>query len=635
VSEPLVETASAVRRRPRRPLLLLVSTLLLVVLAIVAGWIALRGLAARDQLLGALPLARSIQTQLAQGDTDIAQSLDELQKRTSIARELTSDPVWRAVEFVPWAGQNLRAFREVAAMVNDVATDALPPLGELASTISLASLTPQNGAIDLQPLRDAGPALGEAARVLQAADEQASAIDTAGAIPQIRDSVDRLVGLIGEVADVVSGLDIAAQLLPDMLGGNEPRQYLFLFQNNAEVRAGGGMAGAISTLQADGGALSMIDQVTAASVGEFISPPASLTDAEQTLYGDALGVYLQNVTATPEFSRSAQLAQAMWQERRDVRVDGVIGLDVRALEGILVATGPVMLAGDVELTSENAVQVLLSDVYLQIADPVQQDEFFADAARRIFEAVTSGSADPGLLVEALVNAAGNQRLVVWSDRADEQIVLERVDLDGGLPVSTPELTRFGVYLNDATGAKMDYYLDAAISLGAAVCRSDERPYYRVAVRVQNTAPADAAVSLPVSVTGPGTFGVPRGMIRTNIFIYGPPESIAYDVRLDGVSIAFVSTTHNDLTVAGATVDLEPGDMGQLEVLFLGATGSATRVDVEHTTLPGSVLVSANSPVDCGDVAPSGDTEVEASGAVYPNEALGLSGRDGRIANSEI
>jgi hypothetical protein len=610
------------RRRDRRPLLL-VSTLLVVALVAVAGWIALRGIAARDQLLGALPLARSIQAQLAQGDADIARPLDELQARTSNARALTSDPVWRAVEFVPWAGQNLRAFREVAAMVDDVATDALPPLGELASTLTLASLTPQNGAIDLQPLRDAGPALGEAARALQAADERAGAIDTVGTIPQIRDSVDRLVGLVGEVADIVSGLDTAAQLLPGMLGGDEPRQYLLLFQNNAELRAGGGIPGAISVLSADDGALSIVEQSSAAALGEFASPPVALTDAEQTLYGEAMGVYLQNVTATPEFSRSAELAQAMWQERRGSHVDGVIGLDVRALEGILSATGPITLAGGVELTSENAVQVLLSDVYAQIADPAQQDEFFADTARRILEAVTSGRADTGRLVEALVNAAGNQRLVVWSDRADEQAVLERVDLDGGLPVSTPELTRFGVYLNDATGAKMDYYLDAAITLGAAVCRVDERPSYRVATRLGNRAPEDAALSLPRYVTGGGGLGVPAGTIRTNVFVYGPPASIAYDVRLDGVSIAFVSSPHNGLTAAGATVDLEPGETGSLEVLFLGAAGSSTRVDVEHTSLPGSVLVSANAPVDCGEVAPPGDTQVEASDPVYPYQALSL------------
>lgn len=572
-------------------------------LVAVAAWIALRGIAARDQLLGALPIAESVKAQVSEGDGDIAAELDELQERTQSARELTSDPVWRAVELVPWAGQNLRAFREAAATVDDVADDALPPLGHLAASITLASLTPQDGAIPLQPVRDARPALAEAAAALESANARAMAIETEGTIPQIRDAVGQLVGLVDETSEIVSGLDTAAQLLPGMLGGDEPRDYLLLFMNNAELRAGGGIPGAISILRADQGSLDIVAQSSASALGEFDPAPLPLTDAERTLYGEATGLFMQNVTATPVFSRSAELAQAMWAERQGQTVDGVIGMDVRALARILEATGPIELAGGIQLTSDNAVQVLLSDVYRDIPEPAQQDLFFADAAQRIFSAVTGGGVNPGALVDALVNGVGNQRIMVWSDRDEEQAVLEEIDLDGGLPVSTEAITRFGVYLNDSTGAKMDYYLGAAITAGTAVCREDERPNYRVAVRLENEAPADAAASLPRYVTGGGAFDVPAGVIRTNVAVYGPAGSIAYEVRLDGESIGFASTEHEGLTAVAATVDLEPGQTGQLEVLFLGADGAAERVDVEHTPTSGSVLVTPNAPVDCADISP--------------------------------
>nr|WP_246335621.1 DUF4012 domain-containing protein [Microcella alkalica] len=571
----------------------------------VAAWVAFRGIAARDQLLGALPIAESVKAQVSAGDGDIAAELDELQERTRSARELTSDPVWRAVELLPWAGQNLRAFREAAATVDDVAADALPPLGELAASVTLSSLTPRDGAIDLQPIRDAGPALAEAAAALESANERAKAIETAGTIPQIRDAVGQLVGLVNETSEIVSGLDTAAQLLPGMLGGDEPRDYLLMFMNNAELRAGGGIPGAVSILRADQGSLDIVAQSSATALGEFTPAPLPLTDAERILFGEATGLFIQNVTATPVFSRSAELAQAMWAERHGETVDGVIAMDVRALARILQATGPVELAGGIELTSDNAVQVLLSDVYRDIPEPGQQDLFFADAAQRIFSAVTDGSANPGALVDALVNGVGNKRIVVWSDRDHEQTVLAEIELDGGLPESTETITRFGVYLNDSTGAKMNYYLDAAITAGAVVCREDERPSYRVAVRLENAAPADAATSLPDYVTGGGAFGVPPGVIRTNVAVYGPAGSIAYEVRLDDTSTGFASTEHDGLTAVAATVDLQPGQTGVLEVLFLGAAGTAERVDIEHTPAAATVLLTPNGPVDCADVAPAG------------------------------
>lgn len=599
--------------RGRRRLVVIALVALLAVLLGVAAWVVFRGLAARDQLLGAVPLADAVQQQVASGDGDIAAELDELQRRTQSARELTSDPVWRAVELVPWAGQNLRAFREAAATVDDVADDALPPLGRLASSITLGSLTPRDGRIDLQPIRDAAPVLAEAAAALEQADARASAIETEGTLPQISDAVGELVGLVDETASIVSGLDTAAALLPAMLGADEPRDYLLLFLNNAELRAGGGIPGALSVLTADDGALAITAQSSASRLGEFDALPIPLTDAERTLYSDTMGLFMQNVTATPQFSRSAELAQAMWAEREGQTVDGVIGIDVGALARILEATGPIELAGGVQLTSDNAVQVLLSDVYRDIPEPPLQDAFFADAAQRIFSAVTSGGVDAGALVDALVNAVGNQRIAVWSADEAEQAELERVDLDGGLPVTTDAVTRFGVYLNDSTGAKMDYYLRTAISVGAVDCREDGRPTYRVGVRLESTAPADAATALPEYVTGEGAFGVPAGTIRTNVFVYGPPGSVAYEVRLDGRSIGFVSAEHEGLTAVGATVDLEPGQLAALDVLFVGADGAAERVDVEHTPAASSIPLTPNAPVDCRDVAPADPNSVDARG----------------------
>ena len=53
------------------------------------------------------------------------------------------------------------------------------------------------------------------------------------------------------------------------------------------------------------------------------------------------------------------------------------------------------------LTSDNAVKLLLSDVYAKYTDPTAQDAFFAAAASSVFEKVSSGGFDTKKFVAAL------------------------------------------------------------------------------------------------------------------------------------------------------------------------------------------------------------------------------------------
>lgn len=416
-----------------------------------AAWVVLRGLSARDELMGALPVAADIRSTVASGSSDIGDQLAELQRRTESARASTSDPIWRAYELIPVVGQNLTAFREAAAIVDEISDEAIPPLARLADSITLDSLTPSDGAIDLQPLVDARPALAEAAAVLEAAAARAMQIETEGTIRQISSAVEQLVGLISETSDIVGGLDTAAELLPPMLGIDGERSYLLLFMNNAELRAGGGIPGALSTITVTDGRIELADQSSAGDIGRFDTPPLPATAEELELLSIPLDRFMQNVTGTPDFARSGELAQAMWAERTGQVVDGVIGIDVGALRLLLEATGPIALAGDDVLRADNAVDLLLSDVYARFENPAEQDLFFAVAAQRVFETVTDLNADPAQLVDALATGVREQRIKLWSNDEAEQARLAELDLTGGFPTTTDQQTTFGLYLNESAG----------------------------------------------------------------------------------------------------------------------------------------------------------------------------------------
>jgi hypothetical protein len=599
----------------RKVVMWAVAALVLVVLFVIV-WVASRALMARDELLGAVPIASRIGSSALSGDGDISRDLAELQQRAASAASLTSDPIWRASEWVPALGNNLTAFREAASMINQLSDEALPPLEQLAGTFNVSALSPAAGAFDLDTFVDAQPLIAEALKALEAADARAMTIDTENTIPQIGIAVDQVVDLVGSARSTVTSVDTAVTLLPSMLGLDGPREYLLMSLNNAELRATGGIAGALAIIKADNGRLELGALTTATSIGEFDTPVLDLSDAEKTLYGDLLGTYMQDVNYTPNFARSGELAQSMWQDRTGDEIDGVLAIDPVALSYILRATGPVDAGSGISLTSENATDVLLSGVYSMFLEPSQQDSFFANAMNQIFSVLVGGSPDGATLITALSQGVRENRIHLWSADPSEQIEIASTQMAGIVPVSSDEATAFGVYLNDATGAKMDYYLSSGIGIASAVCRNDGRPNFDVTVKLESRAPADAATSLPLYVTANGAYGVPPGNIRTSVFVYAPEGSVPYSVTIDGQEFAFVAADDGSHSVAGVTVELTPGQQTEVLMRFVGLAGASPAVALQHTPMASEVLTSLDNYLDCSTVAPAPvEGEEEQSGAL--------------------
>lgn len=600
------------RNSQKKLVVLWIAAAVMALVLFVVLWVAIRALMARDELLAAIPIARSVGSDgLSVLGGDVSDEVNALQQHTARAESLTSDVVWRATEVVPIVGPNLVAFREATSMIDDVAREALPPLAEVAQTFTVDSLLPKDAAFDLQIFESASPLIAESSRALNAAGAMAEDIDTTNTVEQIGTAVDQVKALVGEARDAVNGLDKAARLLPPMLGADEPRSYLLLSLNNSELRAAGGIPGAVAVVNADQGHISLGTLSSAGALGEYDSAPVSLSESESTLFNPTMGTYLQNVTATPDFARSGELAQGMWQQSTGQTVDGVISLDPVATGYLLAATGPIDAGAGITLDSQNAAQFLLSTVYATFDEQAAQDLFFANVTGKVFSAITTGAAEPAALVGALTRSTEESRLRVWSSREDEQVELSGLPIAGEAPMSTNDKTAFGVYLNDSTGGKMDYYLRSSVGIASAVCRNDGRPNFEVKVQLGSTAPADAATSLPDYVTAEGIFGVTPGNIATNVFVYAPKGSVPYSVTIDGQEYSFVAAENSENSVAGVNVELTPGQSSTVSMKFVGLAGAAQAVTLQHTPMASPVETSLDNYLDCNDIAPAPtDDDVE-------------------------
>ncbi|MFF2371023.1 DUF4012 domain-containing protein [Agromyces sp. NPDC058110] len=550
------------------------------------AWIGIRGLLAVGELQAAVPLAKTAQTQFVAGDAEAAQrSADELAGHAASAASLTGDPIWRGAEVLPGIGPNLEVMRVLAASADRIASDAVVPLATTAGSLGVGTFAPVGGAIDLQPVIDLQQPV-HAARIAfdsSAAALAAPGVAQAAVIGPLADARDELTALVDEAGGTVVGFDNAVQLLPAMLGADGPRDTLLLFQNNAELRSLGGTPGALAIVHADGGAVSMTQQAAALDFAKFPDPVVELPIETRALWGPNTASYMQDVTFTPQFPLAATIAREMWRQKFGTEVQSVVAVDPVALGYLLRATGPITISTGDQLTSENAVQFLLTDVYARY--PVsQQDGIFAEVAAGVFSALTSGKVDAQQLVEALAQAGSERRILVWNADVDEQAVLAGTTIAGGLPESTATEQAFGVYLNDMTGSKMDTHLDVQVGAGVITCRNDGLPNYDIVVKLTNTAPADAATSLPSYVTGGGSFGTPPGSITTSVHVYSAHGTYNLGVLLNDEPVGYHPTSDTGYTLSKVVSQLAPGESAEYRFGFLGGTAGEKVTRIESTPL---------------------------------------------------
>jgi hypothetical protein len=594
-----VTPVTDVARSPRRPwtrrrILQVAGAAVAVLLLLWIVWIAARALLARGELEQAVPLASSVQRDLLAGDSSgAATSVAQLREHSGRAVSLTGDPVWAVTEHVPFLGPNLRAFREISGIVDRIGEDALEPVVGIAGSLDVSALTPKDGRLDLDPIVAAQEPVRQADDALDTALADVTAIDTGGTVRPVTEAVSRLRETVGKAAETLAVVRHVTDLAPAMLGADGDRSYLLMFQNNAEVRSTGGIPGALALVRTGDGAFSLSGQDSARAFPRLAEPALPLDPQTAGLYGTITGRYMQDVTLTPEYPQAAPLAAEMWRLKHGDEVDGVISIDPVALSYLLEATGPITLAtGDV-LRSEDAVDLLLHDVYLRYPNPDVQDAVFASVADSVFAAISSGDVDPAALVAALGHAAEERRILIWNSRPDEQATLAGTTFEGSLPTDNDESTVFGVFLNDATGAKMDYFLSLATTQAMAMCRDDGRPDYRTEVILGSTAPADAA-SLPFVVTGGGVYGVAPGDIKTRVAVYGPPGTVPLKVEIDGQDAPFQPEVVGGRAVAQVEVTLAPGQEVRISVDTLGDKRTDTPLSIVTTPVINTIATQFRS-----------------------------------------
>ncbi|MGN6301626.1 MAG: DUF4012 domain-containing protein [Angustibacter sp.] len=527
---------------------------LLVLAALVTfGW---QAVSASRALLDARSTGEQVQQRVRAGDFAGAdRALRDLQRQTHRAADSTDGVLWDLGRHLPWLGRNIAAVQTVSQVLDTATRENAPVALELSQAVEQRRFGPHDQRIDLAEVQRFAPAVRRAADSIDRASGRLAAIRADDLLFPFNDLVGDLQTQVGRAQSAAAASAHAFTLLPAMLGSEKPRTYLLMIQNPAELRSTGGLPGSVALLHAEDGRLTMGWQGSAADVNGFTSPVVKLARDTEGQYGPTPAIDLRDVNFTPDFPEAARIAATMVEERRNVKLDGVVSVDPLALAEMMRGTGPVTVKPGVVLNAANVVPALLNETYQVLQTQDAQNGFFETAARKIFDSVMAAHGDQQLAIRGLATAAGEHRVQVWSAHPDEEAVLEGTAVSGALGGKGPT-PYVGMYLNDSTAGKMDYYLQYRSTAAAVDCRRGGAQDFRATLALTSTMPADFR-SLSPWILGNGQFA-PQGTIAFNLRIYAPYGGEVTGLSVDGQDHSITADKHHGRQVALLPISLSPG-----------------------------------------------------------------------------
>jgi hypothetical protein len=516
-------------------------------------------------------------------DQDLAKrdaAIKDFQQSVGDAADHTDGVWWSMLTYVPLVGDDAGGVRALSRSLDTVAQDGVEPM---AQTVDLLDQLTGHDRIDLAVLRQLGPPVHDAHTAFEEAAADVSGVDTTGYSGAVRSRFDEYVDSVTEAERLLRSGEKATEVLPTMVGGDGPRDYLLLFQDNAEIRATGGVPWFWARIHSDNGRVTMEERGTSDSLR--VRPrPFPLTPAEQAVYGLRFGTSFRAAGFTPDFPRAAQLMAEHWDEQEPgPPLDGVIALDPVAISYLIAGTGP-LHAGDVVLRQNNVIRALLNLPY-QDLDQDQQEELFRDAGRAIFEASVGELPDPVDFFRGMDRAASEERLLVAPFDEAEQARLVDTPARGALSGDDGRTPHVDIGLNDASGSKMSYYLRYSSEVRASGCDGG-RQVIVGSMELSSKVSPQRATTLPVAVTGSGPLGTEVGRELVRVRLYGPYGGAVKDVRVNLQQEQVESVDLDGRPVVTVTVALDPQE--QVDVSWTMSSGPGQTGDIDVGMTPSIV-----------------------------------------------
>lgn len=257
------------------------------------------------------------------------------------------------------------------------------------------------------------------------------------------------------------------RVFADILGANGPRKYLFLFQNNQEMRATGGFIGSYAILDIFEGRVRnfKIDGIfnPDGQLKERIIPPAPIQKISANWS-------LHDSNWFPDFPVSAEKAIWFYEKTGGPTVDGVITMTPTVMQKLLEITGPIeMPEYGVTVDKDNFIEKIQYEVEVDYDKELNQPKkILADLAPKILDKIFNASDMESVIktMNVLLESLNEKHILIYSRNWQMENMLSDNGWTGEV-LKTPK-DYLSVINTNINGFKTDGVIDEEISHNAKI-----------------------------------------------------------------------------------------------------------------------------------------------------------------------
>lgn len=388
--------------------------------------------AAKENLLKAQDKVKK--EDFSQAKTDISESVKQFSQAESILKK------FKFLNFLPVAAIQYQASLKIfdagyktARVLEDLMTIVLNITDPIKSNgrINFASLSEEQKSQTLKTISGSENDLIRLTNEMSDIELSVNSLSENGLIGPIKVAAH----LIKEnVPTLKSGIEEAAsisRLVPVLAGYPQTNNFLFLLQNNTELRPTGGFIGTYGVLSVKNGEIIRFSTDNVYNLDEqyqkCVTPPAPFQK-----YNKADCWYLRDANWSPDFPTTAEKALWFYQEEGGAQkeFEGVIAITPSFIESLITLTGDITVDG-VKFTKDNFVDTLEYQVekgfYQKGLEMNQRKDIIGDLSKIMIDRIYSLPQEKwkSLLNILQSNLRQKQMLIYFKNQSSQNIVAEK------------------------------------------------------------------------------------------------------------------------------------------------------------------------------------------------------------------
>lgn len=248
-----------------------------------------------------------------------------------------------------------------------------------------------------------------------------------------------------------------------ILGHEQSKRYLVVFQNNREIRATGGFLGSFGLIDIDKGKVTKMSVPTGGTYdlngnlkAQVVSPePLHLVNATWQI---------QDANWWPDWPTSAQKIEWFYNQSDGPTVDGVLALTPDVIEEMLAVTGPIDMTESygVVIDKDNFYDIIQKEAEKKYDETRESKKIIADLTPKLLDSLFSLKGDSTLSVlKIFYNALREKDILFYFN--DPSLEEEMVNLGWSGSIKDTDRDYLSIVNTNIGGGKTDSLIEEIIN----------------------------------------------------------------------------------------------------------------------------------------------------------------------------